>query len=221
MRTSEARAGAALLVGFAMVVAGSCARQTRPEPAAVEAPTDTSVDRGRVEDGQAVSWRLSSTAFEDGALIPADYTCSGKDTSPPLRWTDPPDGTVQLALICSDPDAPAGDWVHWVIYAIPANVRELPAGDGVEDGFFHRAGFTQHGHDKPVVVAVTLIVHESDLFSTFQGRDNAFYFFGVPSFTEIGNTFNNLSLTHTFSFPYLQCLHGFFNQVIVRDVGQG
>lgn len=131
MRTSEARAGAALLVGFAMVVAGSCARQTKPEPAAVEAPTDTSVDRGRAEDGQAVGWRLSSTAFEDGALIPADYTCSGKDTSPPLRWTDPPDGTVQLALICSDPDAPAGDWVHWVIYAIPANVRELPAGVAV------------------------------------------------------------------------------------------
>ncbi|MCS7166104.1 MAG: YbhB/YbcL family Raf kinase inhibitor-like protein [Gemmatales bacterium] len=81
---------------------------------------------------------LTSTAFTQGATIPKEYTADGRDISPPLSWTDPPAGTKSFALLCEDPDAPRGLWVHWVIFNIPAYVRSLPAGvpahDHLSDG---------------------------------------------------------------------------------------
>lgn len=76
----------------------------------------------------AATFELRSSAFSGGGNIPAPYTCDGKDLSPPLRWTDPPAGTKSFALIVDDPDAPAGTWVHWVLYTIPETKRELPEG---------------------------------------------------------------------------------------------
>jgi hypothetical protein len=70
--------------------------------------------------------KLTCTGFEDGQPIPVQYTGDGADVSPPLRWTDAPAGTRSFALICDDPDAPAGTWVHWVIYGLPAATKELP-----------------------------------------------------------------------------------------------
>ncbi len=77
-----------------------------------------------------MAFELSSPAFADGDEIPIRYTCEGDDVSPPLRWTDPPEGTKSFALIVDDPDAPDPRaprtvWVHWVVYDIPAEVREL------------------------------------------------------------------------------------------------
>lgn len=69
---------------------------------------------------------IKSSAFKSGARIPAKYTCDGVDVSPPLAWGKLPAGTKYLALICDDPDAPMGTWVHWVIYDIPANVTSMP-----------------------------------------------------------------------------------------------
>lgn len=74
----------------------------------------------------AKAFELQSAAFSPGEEIPVKYTCDGPDVSPPLRWTDPPVGTKGLALIADDPDAPGGTWTHWVLYAIPPTVRELP-----------------------------------------------------------------------------------------------
>jgi Raf kinase inhibitor-like YbhB/YbcL family protein len=71
---------------------------------------------------------LTSQAFQSGATIPRKYTGDGGDKSPPLHWSEPPDGTKSLALICDDPDAPAGTWVHWVLFSVPADTRELEAG---------------------------------------------------------------------------------------------
>lgn len=72
---------------------------------------------------------LHSTAFANGKPIPTKYTGEGQDVSPPLRWDKVPDGTKQLVLLCDDPDAPTPKpWVHWVLYAIPGDVRELPEG---------------------------------------------------------------------------------------------
>ncbi len=71
------------------------------------------------------SMELKSQAFQPGELIPAKYTCDGQDISPPLNWSDPPTGTKSFALIADDPDAPAGTWVHWVIWNIPASTRSL------------------------------------------------------------------------------------------------
>ena len=77
---------------------------------------------------------LTSTAFREGDTIPKPYTGDGKDVSPPLRWSEPPQGTKSLALICDDPDAPRGTFTHWVIFNIPAESREL------SEGMPHREG---------------------------------------------------------------------------------
>jgi len=73
-----------------------------------------------------MSLTLTSRVFEQGKPIPAVYTCDDRDISPPLAWTEPPEGTKSLTLISDDPDAPMKTWVHWVIYNIPATKRELP-----------------------------------------------------------------------------------------------
>lgn len=77
--------------------------------------------------------QLTSPAFIDNQHIPDQYTCHGEDISPPLRIEDVPEKTVSLALIVDDPDAPKGDWVHWVMWNIPAGTREIPE-DGVPPG---------------------------------------------------------------------------------------
>ncbi|MBI3441214.1 MAG: YbhB/YbcL family Raf kinase inhibitor-like protein [Proteobacteria bacterium] len=71
--------------------------------------------------------KISSTAFVRDAKIPAKYTCEGADISPDLAWEGIPEKTKTLALIMDDPDAPAGTWVHWVVYNIPATVHAFPA----------------------------------------------------------------------------------------------
>jgi len=71
---------------------------------------------------------LTSTAFQKGETIPKQYTGDGVDQSPPLRWSEPPTGTKTIALICDDPDAPRGTWVHWVLFNLPAQTRELEEG---------------------------------------------------------------------------------------------
>jgi len=69
---------------------------------------------------------VRSTAFENGQMIPRKYTADGPDVSPPLEWSDVPTGTASIALICDDPDAPMGTWVHWVLYNLPPETRSLP-----------------------------------------------------------------------------------------------
>ncbi|HXQ37369.1 MAG TPA: YbhB/YbcL family Raf kinase inhibitor-like protein [Anaerolineales bacterium] len=68
---------------------------------------------------------ITSDAFANGQSIPAKYSCNGRNISPALAWTDPPDGTQSLALIVDDPDAPFGTWVHWLLYNIPEDTRSL------------------------------------------------------------------------------------------------
>lgn len=79
-----------------------------------------------LKKGGTMSIELISSEFKEGETIPAKYTCDGKDVSPPLNWSGAPEGTKSFALICDDPDAPVGTWVHWVIYNIPDSVVLLP-----------------------------------------------------------------------------------------------
>lgn len=72
--------------------------------------------------------KLESSAFRDGQPIPERYSRDGGDTSPPLSWADAPSGTRSLTLICDDPDAPRGTWVHWVYYDLPPSLTALPPG---------------------------------------------------------------------------------------------
>lgn len=72
-----------------------------------------------------MEFRIKSKAFEHKAPIPSKYTGDGPDVSPPLEWENAPDGTKAFVLICDDPDAPVGTWVHWVLYDIPTDTRAL------------------------------------------------------------------------------------------------
>jgi len=69
--------------------------------------------------------KITSSSFAEGEPIPSKYTCDGENISPPLSWDNAPAGTKSSALICDDPDAPVGTWVHWVLYDLPATITEL------------------------------------------------------------------------------------------------
>jgi len=69
---------------------------------------------------------LTSPAFHDHGTIPKRYTCSGKDVSPPLRWTGLPAGARELTLLVEDIDA--GRFVHWIVLRIPPGVDHLGEG---------------------------------------------------------------------------------------------
>ena len=97
---------------------------------------------------------LSTSAFASGGEIPQQYTCKGRDTSPALTWTAAPAHVASFALIMDDPDAPAGTWVHWVIWNLPANAHSLSEGvptrpqldDGSQQG---RNSFRKIGYNGP------------------------------------------------------------------------
>lgn len=88
------------------------------EPAPPPAPTT----------GSAV--HVTSRAFVDGAVIPGLFTCDGGDRSPALEWTGAPAGTRSFAVIVHDPDAPSGDFTHWVLFDIPGSAAGLKEGGG-------------------------------------------------------------------------------------------
>jgi len=122
------------LLGLLAVGLGCGQSQNRPVPAAkpetvekVEKQTPPK-EETKMEEQKPAAIKLTSSAFAEGEVIPKEHTGEGKDSSPALKWTGVPEGTKGLALICDDPDAPVGDWVHWVIYAIPAGTTELPEG---------------------------------------------------------------------------------------------
>jgi len=74
-----------------------------------------------------MSLKLTSPAFTSGGAIPRQFTCEGPDQSPDLHWSDAPAGTATFAVVMNDPDAPAGDWVHWLVWNIPSTSHGLPA----------------------------------------------------------------------------------------------
>ena len=107
---------------FPTVEASATATLTlTPTPTAAPQATATPTP-----DASASDFALFSPAFGEGGTIPTIYTCDGQDISPALRWRDAPEGTESVALICVDPDAPGGSWVHWVIYDVPVSAGSLP-----------------------------------------------------------------------------------------------
>ncbi|HKK27220.1 MAG TPA: YbhB/YbcL family Raf kinase inhibitor-like protein [Gemmatimonadota bacterium] len=80
-----------------------------------------------------MSLDVSSPAFGEGESMPSRFTCDGENVSPPLAWRGVPDGAAALAVIVDDPDAPAGTWVHWVLYGLDPGTSELPEGVPARD----------------------------------------------------------------------------------------
>ncbi len=99
--------------------------------------------------GKKMSIQITSSAFTQGQPIPKKYTGEGVDVSPPLSWSNLPAGAKELALICDDPDAPNGDWVHWVIYKIPAAAKGLPEGVAHDAKLKEPAGALQGDNSWP------------------------------------------------------------------------
>jgi hypothetical protein len=119
--------------------------------ASCQAGQETEHQKAKEEVGKVMSIEVKSSAFEEGGIIPRKHTCDGEDLSPALSWSGVPEGTKSLALICDDPDAPMGTWVHWVIYGIPADTTGLPEAvsaektvlEGMKQGItdFRRIGY--------------------------------------------------------------------------------
>lgn len=118
-------ASIALMMMFAM----ACAKQ----PAATTANSP-----GTQTTQAAPNMKLVSSAFNEGQAISRQYTCDGINISPPLEWTGIPKSAKTLAIIADDPDAPAGTWVHWVIYNLPADtmgvIENLPPTEEIKGG---------------------------------------------------------------------------------------
>ncbi len=70
---------------------------------------------------------IISPVFRDGAPIPSQYTCSGQNVSPPLNLFNIPPAAQSLALIMHDPDAPVGDFTHWLVWDIPTSTETIAA----------------------------------------------------------------------------------------------
>ncbi len=106
------------------------------------------------KEGYAMNLDIKSTAFGEGDLIPKQYTCDGADVSPQLSWSQPPEGTGSMVLICDDPDAPMGTWVHWVLYGLSPDTLEIseniPDDKGVLGGAKHGVNdFRKYGYGGP------------------------------------------------------------------------
>jgi Raf kinase inhibitor-like YbhB/YbcL family protein len=105
--------GAFLAVGLAALTAAGCGGGERGSAA---------------PDVNGAAMTLSSSAFEDGATVPRQFTCDGKGGSPPLAWSGVPAGARELVLVVQDPDAPGGTFVHWTLFKIPPQTSSIAAG---------------------------------------------------------------------------------------------
>jgi len=117
--------------GLGLLLVCGCGDADLPKTTSPEA---AKTNGGSAEKEVEKTMKLTSTGFEHGARLADTYTVEGEDASPPLSWSDGPEGTKSFALICDDPDAPSPKdpaeepWVHWVLFNIPADVRGLPQG---------------------------------------------------------------------------------------------
>jgi Raf kinase inhibitor-like YbhB/YbcL family protein len=93
--------------------------------------------------------KLASTEFKDQGRIPQRFTCEGQDLSPPLEWNELPDGSVELALTCVDPDAPRGTFVHWVLWGLDPSKGGLAAGEVATGSCQGSNDFGRQGYGGP------------------------------------------------------------------------
>jgi|GEM_PF-66625 len=91
-------------------------------------PDEVPVLPGELYNEAMSEFSITSSAFAENGSIPPEYTADGRNVSPPLAISAVPDGTLSLALIMDDPDAPRGTWDHWIVWNIPPATAEISAG---------------------------------------------------------------------------------------------
>jgi Raf kinase inhibitor-like YbhB/YbcL family protein len=92
--------------------------------------------------------KITSSAFQEGANIPAKFSCDGADTSPPLQISDVPPGAKSLVLIVDDPDAPGGLFTHWLVWNISSQTNGIAEGSGPK-GVQGKNDFGKSGYGGP------------------------------------------------------------------------
>lgn len=147
-----------MMLGMSFVVGVSLCGCKRADPDnRTAAPAEFYYDKdlvnvraGTMKGGKPMAMTVESKAFGPNQPIPKKYTGEGEDKSPPLAWSNVPEGTNEFALICDDPDAPTPEpWVHWVIYKIPAGTRDLPEGIPNTETLANPAGAMQGKNSWP------------------------------------------------------------------------
>ena len=110
-----------LVILIALILISSCANEVQEsgESKITEPETIEEVD----------NMKLTSPDFKEGQPIPREHSCDGSDISPALAIEDVPAGAKSLALIMDDPDAPMGTWVHWVVWNIPVDKKQIQKGE--------------------------------------------------------------------------------------------
>src|SRR5712671_5190520 len=143
MRHEMKKSSVVMSCAFSVLFMGCANRQPIAQPPAANIPK---ADKAEIT--------LTSVAFKEGQSIPRTYTCDGVNISPPLEWTGVPKTATTLAIIVDDPDAPAGTWVHWVLYNLPADnigvVENVPASENLKAGGFQgKNDFGKFGYGGP------------------------------------------------------------------------
>jgi Raf kinase inhibitor-like YbhB/YbcL family protein len=112
---------------FVFIALSSCQSKNQNAPTNQTGPTAIG-NESPIEQtgGEKMTITVNSTTFQDGGMIPSQYTCDGPNISPPIEWAGLPTAAETIALICDDPDAPAKVWVHWVAFDVPATRSGLP-----------------------------------------------------------------------------------------------
>ena len=91
-----------------------------------------------------VAFTLTTAAFHTDGVIPARFTCDGRDISPAMAWTGTPSGTAWLVLVMDDIDA--HDFTHWIAYAIRPGTTRLDEGAGAATSSQLAQGANDFGH---------------------------------------------------------------------------
>jgi len=92
---------------------------------------------------------VTSTAFDEGATIPREFTCDGEEVSPPLAWSGVGGKARSLALLMEDPDAPSGTFVHWTVFGVAPDVDAFEAGRVPEGALEGENSFGDEGYGGP------------------------------------------------------------------------
>ena len=92
--------------------------------------------------------KLTSTDFTYNIKFDKKFSYRRDNISPHLKWEDAARSTKSFALSCNDPNAPVGDWIHWLIYNIPAEKIEIPQG-GPVPGIEVKNDYGQIGYGGP------------------------------------------------------------------------